>query len=147
MLSTTVTCQDCLSSVYHKNVFFIIIPDKGKKKNMWDGYEDERKNESVEYCSGIFVLYRMNCGWGYETNKSPNVSVDMESASCSEGSALYHLKLTQRRILPLKNLRALRSQRLWEIQRPGNGQWSPQEDTVQLHIERKSTQRHRDTVW
>lgn len=147
ILSTTLTCQDCLCSVYHKNVFFIIIPDKGKKKNMWDVYEDEKKNVSVEYCSGIFVLYHMNCGWGYETNRSPNVSVDEKSASCSEGSALYHLKLIQRRVLPLKNLRALRSQRLAEIQDPGNGQWSSQEDSVQPCIERKSTQRHRDTVW
>lgn len=53
-----------------------------EEKNMWDSYEDERKNESVEYCSGIFVVHHMNCGWGYETDKSLNVSVDRESAIC-----------------------------------------------------------------
>lgn len=49
---------------------------------MWGGYEHERKNESVEYCLGIFVVHHTNCGRGYETDKSLNVSVDMESAIC-----------------------------------------------------------------
>lgn len=47
---------------------------------MWGGYEDESKNESVEYCSGSFAVHHMNCGWGYETDKSLKVSVEMESA-------------------------------------------------------------------
>lgn len=29
---------------------------------MWDIYEDEKKNEPIEYCLGIFVLYHTNCG-------------------------------------------------------------------------------------
>lgn len=70
--------SDCLPSVYHKTFFSRF----SKEKNMWDSYENERKNESLEYCSGIFVVHHMNCGWGYETNKSLNVSVDGESAIC-----------------------------------------------------------------
>lgn len=51
-----------MPAVLCKKGFFYHVQE-GRTPNMWGGYEDERKNESVEYCSGSFAVYHMNCGW------------------------------------------------------------------------------------
>lgn len=71
--------SDCLQLITGR---FFSEREEGRTTNVWGGCEDERKNESVEYCSGILVVHHMNCGGGYETDKSLNVSVETESAIC-----------------------------------------------------------------